>query len=836
MESGPIDPMTNRRGPSLRPGVVVGGKFVLLRQIGQGAAGAIFEAEDTWIGRRVALKALHPHVARHPEVMWRFRREARAAASIEHPNIVGVLEVGQRRDGTYYIVQELLDGISLRRHLEERGQLPVAEALDILVPIMGALVAAHRKDIIHRDIKPENIILARTAAGEIVPKLIDFGIARMQTQGGELDTEVGILLGTPSYMSPEQAEGEPVGAGTDVWAVGAVLYELLSGLRPFRGVSAAHIVEKIKTERPARITSLMPSLPPEVADFVHRALERDPARRFPSMQAFLTAVLDYAGMVDEDFLARHARSIPKGVAPAAPERAREELDSDASMDEDMKPSVTRMFPSVRPVVRPDLEWHEDLPLAPVRGLDWHAEQALSVNALDDAIALAEQAIVTARIRVGGAETNPRFASGGRDPPNPPVHVGGAENPLLIDGIASSPKPPRPLDDLLGRMRLVQAIAYRWLGHFAEAERCAREAALQLARGGAGWYTACGHLAMAVGYLGKNDVLAALAADLTASEPEPGGRAAGAHVRALCQVVVSLIRAGLIPLADRLFAAAQLATATLTYGEPGVRAWVDLASAEFSLHAGDPTTFLRLVESSVEGFAEAGDARNAALQRANIGNAYLQLGAFSRAERVLRQAVTVAEPMKLSFTAPVRANLGFALARLGHHSEALEIERDAVKRCVGQGYRRFEAAARIYLAEILSLSGSLAEAEAQAQKAEAASPGSPAIRAHALATLAGILLRRGEAQGALVKAREGMEILESLEGVEEGEALIRLAYILALQATGNDREARARIAEAQRRLRVRSERIIDPKWKRSFLQNVPANAASMALAADEGEEG
>jgi tetratricopeptide (TPR) repeat protein len=268
----------------------------------------------------------------------------------------------------------------------------------------------------------------------------------------------------------------------------------------------------------------------------------------------------------------------------------------------------------------------------------------------------------------------------------------------------------------------------------------------------------------------------------------------------------------------------------------VRAWVDLASAEFALHAGDPTTFLRLVESAVEGFAEAGDARNAALQRANVGNAYLQLGAFSRAERVLRQAVTVAEPMKLSFTAPVRANLGFALARLGHFAEALEVETDAVQRCVGQGYRRFEAAARIYLAEILSLSGSLPEAEAQAQQAEAASPGSPAIRAHALATHAGILLRRGEAERALAKAREGMEILESLEGVEEGEALIRLVYILALQATGNAREARIRTSEAQRRLRVRSERIIDPKWKRSFLQNVPENAATMALPADEGEEG
>jgi serine/threonine protein kinase len=772
--------------------MVVGSKFVLLRQIGQGAVGAIFEAEDTWIGRRVALKVLHPHVARHPDVMWRFRREARAAASIEHPNIVSVLEVGQRRDGSYYIVQELLEGTSLRRHLEERGQLAVDEALEILVPIMGALVAAHRKDIIHRDIKPENILLARSATGEITPKLIDFGIARMQNQSGELDTEVGMLLGTPSYMSPEQAQGWPISAGTDVWAVGAVMYELLSGQRPFKAPSAALVVEKIRSERPARITGLVATLPLEIADIVHTALERDPGQRFPSMAAFLRAVLEYTGVTDPTFMARHARSIPRYVGAAAPEAQRGELDSDISVDEDFKPQTSRIFPSVRPVVRPDLEWHEDLPLAPVRGLDWYAEQALSVNALDDAIALAEQAVVTAN------------ATG----------------------------------DLLGRMRLVQAIAYRWLGHFAQAERCALEAASCLPRGSAGWYTAFGHLAMAIGYLGKSDRLAEIAGELSALEPfhdGQTGRAVGAHVRALCQVVVFLIRAGLLSLAERLFASAQQMSSTLPYGEPGVRAWVDLASAEFSLHAGDPTTFLRLVESAVEGFAEAGDARNASLQRANIGNAYMQLGAFSRAERVLRQAINIGEPMKLSFIAPVRANLGFALARLGHLSEALAIETDAIQRCVEQGYRRFEAASRIYLAEILSLRGALEEAEAQAQQAEDASPGSPAIRAHALATHAGILLRRGEPALALARAQEATSILESLDGVEEGEALIRLVYVLALEATGQREEAASRVAEAQRRLLVRSERISDPRWKKSFLQNVPENAATMALSGSADAE-
>jgi serine/threonine protein kinase len=780
MDSGPIEPKGRPRAAALRPGVVVGGKFVLLRQIGQGAVGAIFEAEDTWIGRRVALKVLHPHVARHPDVMWRFRREARAAASIEHPNIVSVLEVGQRRDGTYYIVQELLDGISLRRHLEERGQLSPPEALEIMAPIMGALVAAHRKDIIHRDIKPENIILARSASGEITPKLIDFGIARMASTDSDMDTEEGVLLGTPSYMSPEQAEGGQVGTGTDVWAVGAVLYELLSGTRPFKAPTPAMVVDKIRTERPARITGLVPALPSELADAIHRALERDPLRRFQSMDLFLRALLDFIRPVDPGFIGRHARSIPRYVIDAALSPPRDEMDSETSVDEEARAPIARMLPSVQPVVRPDLEWHEDQPPPPDRGLDTYAEQALSVNALDDAIALAEQAIVT----------NPGDA------------------------------------DLRGRMRLVQAIAHRWLGHFAQAERCAREAMTELGRGSAGWYTAFGHLAMAVGYLGKSDALADLGVELC--DMEPGGRAVGAHVRALCQVVVFLIRAGLIALAERLFGIARQLTGALPYGEAAVRAWVDQASAEFALHAGDPIAFLRFVEAAVEGFAEAGDARNASLQRANIGNAYMQLGAFSRAERVLRQAITVAEPMKLGFLAPVKANLGFALLRLGHLEEALAVESEAVARCIEQGYRRFEAASRIYLAEMHAARGDVVAALAEAEKAESAAAGSPAIRAHALAIHASVLLAGGQADLALTRAGEAMRVLESLSGVEEGEALIRLVHIRALSATGLEEEAGRRTAEAQARLRVRAERIGDPRYARSFLQNVPENAATMAL--------
>src|SRR5262249_42007554 len=147
--------------------------FALLRRLGEGGVGVVFEAEDTWIGRRVALKVLHSHLSAQADILARFRREARAAAMTRHPNIVHVYEVGQWRDGSPFIVQELLHGETLRERIMQRGKLAPAEAIEVLVPIMGAVAAAHRAGIVHRDIKPENIFLTRTEEGEENPKLID---------------------------------------------------------------------------------------------------------------------------------------------------------------------------------------------------------------------------------------------------------------------------------------------------------------------------------------------------------------------------------------------------------------------------------------------------------------------------------------------------------------------------------------------------------------------------------------------------------------------------------------------------------------------------------------
>ncbi len=280
-----------------RVGQIIGGKYRVLRLVGAGGMGAVYEAENAWIKRRVAIKVLRPELLRSNEAVQRFTQEAQAATSIEHPNIVYVLDMGQEpSDGSLYIVQEYLTGIDLRRRLEHDKRLSVQEVLSTLVPIMSALMAAHDRGIVHRDIKPENIFLSRGTGGEIVPKLIDFGVSKIMDAAGALaKTQTGTALGTPYYMSPEQGRGDStIDARTDVWSVGAVLFELLAGAPPFDAANYNLLVLKILTERPPRIETMAPGIPADLAAIVHGALEPDRDRRFASMRDFRDALQNFA--------------------------------------------------------------------------------------------------------------------------------------------------------------------------------------------------------------------------------------------------------------------------------------------------------------------------------------------------------------------------------------------------------------------------------------------------------------------------------------------------------------------------------------------------------------
>jgi serine/threonine protein kinase len=197
---------------ALRPETesLLGEKYKVSRLLGEGGMGAVYEAENTWTRRRVAIKVMRPEFARDAEATQRFLREAQSAAQIDHPNVVSVLDLGRdAASGSLFIVQEFLVGKELRALIDARGALPTEEALALILPVVDGLVAAHALGVVHRDLKPENIFLAEARTGRVVPKLIDFGIAKaLRPRENEFRTVIGQAMGTPAYMSPEQARGD----------------------------------------------------------------------------------------------------------------------------------------------------------------------------------------------------------------------------------------------------------------------------------------------------------------------------------------------------------------------------------------------------------------------------------------------------------------------------------------------------------------------------------------------------------------------------------------------------------------------------------------------------
>jgi serine/threonine protein kinase len=270
-------------------GQIVDGRYVVRALIGEGGMGRVYEAEHADIGKRVALKILHPVYTRLPEVVARFRREARAASKIGHPNIVDVTDSGTTVDGSVYFVMEYLEGIELANVIAREGAMDVARVLDIGTQICRALAAAHNAGIIHRDLKPENVFLIVREGTTDFVKILDFGIAKsaeFEEQRKDKLTHPGMAMGTPEYMAPEQAAGRPADARSDVYAVGAILYEMLTGDPPYEGENFMEILTKKATVEPVPPRRLRPDLPDAVERVILRALARDPGQRPPSMEAF----------------------------------------------------------------------------------------------------------------------------------------------------------------------------------------------------------------------------------------------------------------------------------------------------------------------------------------------------------------------------------------------------------------------------------------------------------------------------------------------------------------------------------------------------------------------
>jgi eukaryotic-like serine/threonine-protein kinase len=264
------------------PETIIDGRYRVLNRLGSGGMADVYCAEDTHLGRQVALKVLYRRFAQDAEFVERFKREAQSAAGLTHPNVVNVFDRGEH-DGTYYIAMEYLPGRTLKEVIAERGALDQESVIDIGVQILRAASFAHRRGVIHRDLKPHNVML--DDAGNA--KVTDFGIARA---GASEMTEAGSIMGTAQYLSPEQAQGQPANSQSDIYSVGVILYELLTGRLPFEGESAVAIAVQHLNDPPAPISSLRPDVAPELEATVMRALAKDPADRWADADEFIRAL------------------------------------------------------------------------------------------------------------------------------------------------------------------------------------------------------------------------------------------------------------------------------------------------------------------------------------------------------------------------------------------------------------------------------------------------------------------------------------------------------------------------------------------------------------------
>jgi len=286
--------------PSL-VGEILDRRYRIVRKLGEGGMGEVYAAEHVHIEKKFAIKLLRPGIVSNPEAVARFRQEARSSSSIGHRNIIAIEDFGQLADGRIYMCMELLNGAALNDMITQ--PMGVDRLLNILIQTGHGLAAAHAKHIIHRDMKPENIFVTIGPNGEDVPKLLDFGIAKVSGNDGQNHlTQTGTIFGTPFYMAPEQALGNQVDARTDIYAVGVIMYECFSGTLPFQGDSFMAILTQHITMEPEpvaqRAAKAGRQLPPGLAETITRCMQKNPAQRFQTMDDLVNALIQiYRGVV-----------------------------------------------------------------------------------------------------------------------------------------------------------------------------------------------------------------------------------------------------------------------------------------------------------------------------------------------------------------------------------------------------------------------------------------------------------------------------------------------------------------------------------------------------------
>src|ERR1700744_215234 len=322
-------------------GAIIDGRYRVLSRVGAGGMADVYLAQDEQLGRQVALKLLHRRFAEDPGFVERFRREAQAAASLQHPNVVSVFDRGSF-EGTYYIAMEYLQGRSLKALIREEAPLDPLRAIDITIQILKAARFAHRRGVIHRDLKPHNVIIDDNDHA----KVTDFGIARA---GASDMTETGSIMGTAQYLSPEQAQGQPVTAPSDLYSIGVVLYEMLTGRVPFDGESAVTIALKHVSEAPVPPSHLNSRVTPELEQTVLWTLNKNPADRPVDAEQLITVLEHCREAIVAGQAGQHTASMAAVAASGAagmPVEGMQQLQPQPLPDQDGSTNGSGQIPAV----------------------------------------------------------------------------------------------------------------------------------------------------------------------------------------------------------------------------------------------------------------------------------------------------------------------------------------------------------------------------------------------------------------------------------------------------------------------------------------------------------
>jgi len=787
-----------------KAGTLIGGKYELNRSLGAGATGYFYRATHTWTGREVAIKLLRQDIAADDPAVGRFVREARAAARIAHPNIIDVLDMGRdAAAGTFYIAQEYLVGVDLRTAMSRRPRYEPRAAADILVPVMGALASAHAAGVVHRDLKPENVFLADLEDGTVEPKVIDFGMAKMleSDTGDSSKPRTGERGGNVEYLAPEQARGEKnVDGRADIWSVGVLWYRMLAGKNPFTAANIVLSITKIVRDDVRRLERIVPTVPADLANIVHRALERDVNRRYATMEEFLRSVLDCPALAEstpEDSLrTRHRASLGVLNAPAPESQA-------AIAMRDARPSAQPPAP-IEPARSGELS--STLTFAHAERTSAPPDEPLAAAQGDAALASTQGGVALASTQAGVVPALP--------------HAGGALASTEAGDSATT---------LAARAQLTAAQMHITRGNVKEAEQSARAAVAGLARGSDDWYAAVTVLGRALAARGHHEPVTQIADEMIAAR---GVAPAGpAHIVAAAQLSVFLLWAGWPELARTLLDSIAADGERIASYDPYVRGCLERARAFDLGHQGDLGATLRYRQAAVASFTVAHDPVGCTTELANLGDTFKELGAWEMAERTLRQAVARSDEHQLSLGSVARANLGIVLARAGRVDEARVLLEQAVELARAQQNHRFHGYAQLYVAMLELESGRFEAALAAAKLACEISRRLTAPRAVGLAVQAQALLGLGQVDAALQASSDAVDVSNLLGGIGEGEARIWLASAEALFASGHDDAGREEIARARTRLLERAERIRDVHWRTSFLEYVPENARILALATE-----